>query len=1278
MQAFFSQIFEKKKFYVLGLIVIGGMFFISSAIAPIYINNEAEKWEAILDVKTKEIQDKALQVFKEEENNLLDFVFRYKKSSNSARNISDLVRMTLTFELPDGSLQLYDEKGEIIIWSGKTAIGDKDIKQSIYNYGETFFYKENAVVYLRYIDTINFYGEKLTLIASKLIEKQYRFQSPSFREISLSKRLMDLFYTSVDIQYSQFAEPTKDGRKKSIEIINNKNRKIGSITFNKPTRDLHINAINNVFSNIQYFLIIVGFALVGLAVYSDARKIRNRWGRFIILSIYLIILRYLLYFTEIPIKYMPAELTDSAYFASAFGFGIVKSPFDLFITAFFFLIICIRFHSIAISYLSVDNNKDKKFSNAFVWGIFFLIASFIFLLALRGLGASIKSVVFDSSLKYFHGAGLLPNIALALMELNILFLGVCSAIFSISLILFIITSVPITIKVSHKTILAFIFVFFQLAGWAYDFWQREPQGFPALRIFFISACFAGAYYIYFKKYSFSFVFLYYSLLASLTSVALLNFYNLQLEKDSLKTVAYDLTRYDYGWHSYLVNETLNAISEDKDIALNFIDKKTNFDALAFSIWSGSPLQKEGSASSIMLFDNYKKNIGNFSIIPGLHRQVNSNFFRDEIKNISIFEDQADLRNEKIILSGAARLTLKDKTVGYAALNILFEPGSLDKNYLPDFMISKTGAGGDYIDLARLRIIDIYDNKVKRVYGDLIPSSEQLEAINKIKFDKEFDAWTSLKLGEENYIVYVLNIKMDDHNRHIAVCLREKALSLNMFNFIKIFFVHAAYILSFLIILFIVKYRRGIYLRLTFRAQLTMALLFISIMPLIILAVFYRNLTIEKNNESGLYKLKKRAVNVENYLTKKSKNLSPMNEALNEAAEDLNVNYTLFKNNELFYSSYIDYFNSGIFSKKINPDAALKFNYEGFNEAIFDEMVENYSYRAFYKKTIIHGIEYNLCVNDLFNSIKEPISGEELDVFMIGSYSFASILIIFFSVITANSISRPIRKLTQATHEVAKGNLDVKLPASGERGEISMLIEGFNSMVKELKKSQIEIASLERENAWKEFARQVAHEVKNPLTPMKLAIQHLIVAFKDKTSDFPIIFEKVTKTILSQIEILGNIASEFSAFARMPGFKVERLNIAIAIEDAMNLFLDQRMKFIFDNRDIKIFINADREQLKRAFINLFRNSIQAGAQQIMIEIVEINNFCSIRLIDNGAGMTEEQRGKAFIKSFTTKEKGMGIGLGMTKKIIENINGEISILNSSSSGTTMEIKIPVLKK
>jgi nitrogen fixation/metabolism regulation signal transduction histidine kinase len=270
----------------------------------------------------------------------------------------------------------------------------------------------------------------------------------------------------------------------------------------------------------------------------------------------------------------------------------------------------------------------------------------------------------------------------------------------------------------------------------------------------------------------------------------------------------------------------------------------------------------------------------------------------------------------------------------------------------------------------------------------------------------------------------------------------------------------------------------------------------------------------------------------------------------------------------------------------------------------------------------------------------------------------------------------LHQLTLAAKDVSEGNLAVRVETHS-RDEIGILARSFNEMVSKLQKSREELSKHERESAWKEMAKQVAHEIRNPLTPIKLSIQHVRQAFKDKAPDREEILQRVTQTVIDQIEVLSRIASEFSSFAKMPESKFEKLNIDDLLKETINLFREiQGVSFIHTLASPTVMIVADRDQLRGVFINIIRNAIQAiqKAGIITAETSLEKHICIIKISDTGPGIPEELRARIFEPNFSTKTEGMGLGLAIARRVIEDHGGTISCSSERGKGTTFEIRLP----
>jgi nitrogen fixation/metabolism regulation signal transduction histidine kinase len=237
------------------------------------------------------------------------------------------------------------------------------------------------------------------------------------------------------------------------------------------------------------------------------------------------------------------------------------------------------------------------------------------------------------------------------------------------------------------------------------------------------------------------------------------------------------------------------------------------------------------------------------------------------------------------------------------------------------------------------------------------------------------------------------------------------------------------------------------------------------------------------------------------------------------------------------------------------------------------------------------------------------------------------------------------------------------------------------MIAALEESAQKLAISERETAWREMAQQVAHEIKNPLTPLKLGIQLLERSWREKDPNFDEKFERFNKSFIEQIESLAHIASEFSSFAKMPEAVFERVNVKEIIEQSIVLYRqsDHTSIILEEMSGIEPLIKGDKDQLLRCFNNLIKNSIEARYEKrrsiIRIVIYCREGFVYIEVKDNGAGIPEDLGQKIFTPNFTTKTSGTGLGLAFVKQTIESMGGVIRFKTVPGIGTTFFISIPL---
>ncbi|MDN3664788.1 ATP-binding protein [Algibacter miyuki] len=309
--------------------------------------------------------------------------------------------------------------------------------------------------------------------------------------------------------------------------------------------------------------------------------------------------------------------------------------------------------------------------------------------------------------------------------------------------------------------------------------------------------------------------------------------------------------------------------------------------------------------------------------------------------------------------------------------------------------------------------------------------------------------------------------------------------------------------------------------------------------------------------------------------------------------------------------------------------------------------------------------------------------KELEEFL-ERISYAYLLVLLMAVASAFLLSKYITKSLKTISEkinstrLEKRNEKIEISDTSE--EISTLVNSYNSMIDELEDSAVQLARSEREQAWREMAKQVAHEIKNPLTPMRLTVQSFQRKFDPTDVDIHSKLDEYSKTLIQQIDTMSSIASAFSNFAKMPAQQNETLNVVEIVKLALDIFNEHYVMFSADKEEIIAVF--DRTQLIRVVTNLVKNAIQAmpvkDDAKIIVHVASVDGTVVLTVSDNGSGVLEEHKEKLFEPKFTTKTSGMGLGLAMVRNIVETYGGEISFVSEEGKGAVFKVVFPQLNE
>jgi two-component system nitrogen regulation sensor histidine kinase NtrY len=333
------------------------------------------------------------------------------------------------------------------------------------------------------------------------------------------------------------------------------------------------------------------------------------------------------------------------------------------------------------------------------------------------------------------------------------------------------------------------------------------------------------------------------------------------------------------------------------------------------------------------------------------------------------------------------------------------------------------------------------------------------------------------------------------------------------------------------------------------------------------------------------------------------------------------------------------------------------------------------------------IESEEAIN-FYYTVEEKRTGIKISFILI--YLIIVTLLLFLSITIAIKFSsrffRSINNLILASSNIGKGNLDTKVPEIKTDIELETLNKNFNSMIDRLKFQQEKLLLTERHEAWENVARKLAHEIKNPLTPIQLTIDRLKTKYeKSIDANEKENFKNYLKTIIKQIKQIENLVNEFSDFARMPKPILQNCNIIEIIENNISLLreFDENISIKLNYKNYELFLKCDADQISRVFLNLIKNSIESIQEKsqkngeftkiIDIEIINKNDYITTNITDNGTGFSKENIKNIIKPYFTTKREGSGLGLSIVNKIINDHNGSIKF-NSNNNGAKVEITLP----
>jgi len=544
------------------------------------------------------------------------------------------------------------------------------------------------------------------------------------------------------------------------------------------------------------------------------------------------------------------------------------------------------------------------------------------------------------------------------------------------------------------------------------------------------------------------------------------------------------------------------------------------------------------------------------------------------------------------------------------------------------------------------------------------------------------------------------------NKTVVIARKKDSLieSITMFSYLFCAFLFMVGVLQFFN--FLIKLARNRNSALMFsswniRSQIHGTIIFISVLSFLIIGaatISFFSSRFNRNNIERLSRTASGAVaemeqkvdkagllvnNVINFSDSASSNTlkTAIDEIANVHSMIVNI-YDLDGN--LRVTSDADIYRRGLLSTKMHPKAY--FNLRNLHKVQFvdNEHINQFEYQSIY--TAIRNTKGDTYAYLNVPSFNAPLElNQEISNFIVTIINLNAFIFLIAGVIAlfiTNRITRSFSVISDKMKEITLGRANEEIVWT-RNDEIGELVKQYNKMVHQLERSADALAKSEREGAWREMARQVAHEIKNPLTPMKLSIQYLQRAIQTNQPNVQQLTSNVATTLIEQIDHLSKIAADFSQFANIGNKKVEEIDLHNVLRSLVDLYTSNpNMQMEWNPLSYPLMMRADKTHMNRLFTNLLTNAVDACSEArgclISIDEKTENNFVTISIRDNGEGIPEEMRSKIFTPNFTTKTSGTGLGLAMCKSIVEQAGGSIWFQTKEGEGTTFYVRLPLLNQ
>ena len=735
------------------------------------------------------------------------------------------------------------------------------------------------------------------------------------------------------------------------------------------------------------------------------------------------------------------------------------------------------------------------------------------------------------------------------------------------------------------------------------------------------------------------------------------------------------------WGSFLMEQSFPDLDRNRRAIVSYL-KNPSDPNFAHALWQKSPVAKVNWYSSLELRDAEGNSLSWFSLNVPKYYTRPPELERSDAWTI-VRQSLSFIGKQKEFLIGYKDWSDENHYLGRLILYVSLDPEMLPFLYSanPYFEVLRTDP------MPSLNQFDfgcaIFDFEGKPLFNPQkltsgVPAGDLARLIS-----SDVPLWSRFRDKGAAYDAYLFKTQ----DRLYMLFAPQKKFQTRIVEFLRFFFFDLAVAAAVLLFVSLLRGKARLSRPLwSFSSRVYAAFLAVALVPLLMYTVFTRSLFdrifAERFVEDAAIHASYAQSLLEAFLIVRDKNISPYLAPTADLAlwisSTLANDVNLYRDALLVASSRGEFFDSGLLPDLLDGEA-------------YESLV--YGNKPFHtKRTAIGGYSFQVLTvpyafenSTLFISLPFPFEQQEsaratrdIVEFLVLLAALFTIMVFIFARGIRSMIIVPVRKLVAGTREVGLGNLEVRIDHDSN-DEMMTLIEGFNTMIQNLKAHEQELAEMSKKVAWTEMARKVAHEIKNPLTPIQLSAEHVLKVYEDKNGDFDRALKESMSCIISEVENLRRIAQEFMEISRDTILHMDPLDVAEVLEDTLRPYrklLSERIRFkvVYAGRDLRT--RGDAAKLKTALRNIVANAVEAISQKGEVGVQVARDGAKLRIVirDTGSGMSRETIERIFDPYFSTKDSGTGLGLPIAKKIIEEHGGTIQISSEPRAGTAVTIELP----